>query len=93
MPKVREELQEVDGYQLKTNEEIIDIIRYFGIGETEFHTLDISRLLDENERLKGLIELFEASKTFHMLPNDTPPEYNEGYVKAMSIAINRLKEI
>jgi hypothetical protein len=69
--KSREELQEVDGYQLKTNSELIDIIR----------------------QTKELIELFEAVKTFHELPNNTTAEYNEGYVNAMSISINRLKEI
>tara|TARA_R110000851_G_C12662674_1_gene521615 strand:- start:55 stop:354 length:300 start_codon:yes stop_codon:yes gene_type:complete len=98
MQKIREELQEMedeqmDGYQLKTNEEVIDIISYFGNGETEFHTIDINRLVVENDRAKRLIELFEASKTFHELPNDTTAEYNEGYVKAMCNAINRLKEI
>ena len=45
---IREELQEmedeqVDGYQLKSNEDVIDIIKDFGNGETEFHTLDINR--------------------------------------------------
>jgi len=98
MQKSREELQEMedeqmDGYQLKTNEEIIDIIREFGNGETEFNTLDINRLVVENDRAKRLIELFEASKTHHELPNDTTAEYNEGYVKAMCNAINRLNDI
>jgi len=85
--------EQVVGYQLKTNEEIMDIISEFGNGETEFHTLDVTRLVVENDRAKKLIELFEASKTFHELPNDTPSEYNEGYVKAMCNAINRLNEI
>jgi hypothetical protein len=98
MQKIREELQQMedeqmDGYKLKTNEEIIDIISEFGNGETEFHTLDINRLVVENDRAKRLIELFEANKTSHELPNDTTAEYNEGYVKAMCNAINRLKEI
>jgi len=98
MEKIREELQQMedeqmDGYQLKTNEEIIDIISEFGNGETEFHTLDINRLVVENDRAKRLIELFEASKTHHELPNDNGYRYNEGYVKAMCNAINRLKEI
>ena len=55
--------------------------------------IDINRLVVENDRAKSLIELFEARKTFHELPNDTTAEYNEGYVKAMCNAINRLKEI
>ncbi len=98
MQTIREELQQmedeqVDGYQLKSNEDIIDIISEFGNGETEFHTLDINRLVVENDRAKKLIELFKASKTFHELPNDTTAEYNEGYVKAMCNAINRLNEI
>jgi hypothetical protein len=98
MQKIREELQQmedeqVDGYQLKTNEEIIDIISEFGNGETEFHTLDINRLVVENERAKRLIELFKSSKTHHELPNHNGYRYNEGYVKAMCDAINRLKEI
>ena len=98
MQKIREELQEtedeqIDGYQLKTNDEIIDIISLFGSGETEFNTQDIERLVVENDRAKRLIELFEASKTDHELPNDNGYRYNEGYVKAMCNAINRLKEI
>ena len=98
MQKIKEELQQMedeqmDGYQLKTNEEIIDIISEFGNGETEFRTLDINRLVVENDRAKRLIELFEASKTHHELPNDNDYRYNEGYVKAMCNAINRLKEI
>jgi hypothetical protein len=85
--------EQMVGYQLKTNEEIIDIISEFGNGETEFHTLDINRLVVENDRAKQLIELFEASKTHHELPNDKDYSYNEGYVAAMCDAINRLKEI
>lgn len=40
-----------DGYRLKTNEEIIDIICDFGCGETEFHTADIERLIKENSKM------------------------------------------
>ena len=98
MQKISEELQEMeneqkDGYALKTNEEIIDMISEFGNGIMDFHSIDINRLVVENERAKKLIELFEASKTYHELPNDTTAEYNEGYVKAMCNAINRLKAI
>ena len=77
----------------KTNEEIINMISEFGNGIMDFHSIDINRLVVENERAKKLIELFEASKTYHELPNDTTAEYNEGYVKAMCNAINRLKAI
>ena len=45
------------------------------------------------EELKKLVELFEASKTEHELPNDNTAEYNEGYVKAMNIAMNRVKDL
>lgn len=98
MPKIRKELQEmensqVDGYQLKTNEEIIDIISKFGNGKTEFHTLDINRIVVENEQVKRLIKSFELSKINHELPNDNDYKYNVGYVKAMCNAINQLKEI
>lgn len=85
--------EKLDGHQLKTNEGVIDITSEFGNGETKFHMLDINRLVVENDRVKRLIELFEASKAFHELPNDTTAEYNEGYVKAMCNAINRLNEI
>jgi hypothetical protein len=96
--KIKDKLQEIEdeqvgGHRLKINEEIIDIICWFGNGETNFHTTDIERLVVENERAKKLIELFEASKTSHELPNDTTAEYNEGYVKAMCHAINGLKNI
>lgn len=61
----KEELQESldeyeDGYILKTNKELIDIICYFGMGETEFHTADIERLIKENYKQRELIlELVE----------------------------------
>ena len=45
------------------------------------------------QKATNLIELFEASKTQHEIPNDNTAEYNEGYVKAMNNIINRLKEI
>jgi hypothetical protein len=61
MKPIREELQEfedeqMDGYKLKTNEEIIDMIMEFGNGELAFHTLDINRLVVENRRLIELLE-------------------------------------
>jgi hypothetical protein len=41
-----------DGYKLKTNDELIDIICDFGCGGLEFHTADIERLIIENNYLK-----------------------------------------
>lgn len=64
----KEELQESldesgDDYILKTNEELIDIIIDFGCGETEFHTVDIERLIKENDKqyeiIRSLIEFNE----------------------------------
>lgn len=56
----KEELQEIlneyeDGYILKTNKELIDIINYFGCGETKFHTVDIERLIKENYKQREII--------------------------------------
>jgi hypothetical protein len=44
--------EQENGYQLKTDEEIIDMICEFGNGETEFHTVDINRLIVDNRRMK-----------------------------------------
>jgi len=53
---IKEEMQEnIEDYTLKTNEELIDILIYFGSGETEFHTADIERLIRENEYLKNKV--------------------------------------
>ena len=57
MNTIRQELQDSEdeqdgGYQLKTDEEIIDMISEFGNGYLEFHTVDINRLIVENERMK-----------------------------------------
>lgn len=59
---VMKELQEMEdeqenGYQLKTDEQIIDIICEFGNGETEFHTIDINRLIVDNRRMKGKLDI------------------------------------
>jgi len=43
--------------------------------------------------LQNLVELLDASKTEHILPNDNTAEYNEGYVKGMNVAMNRIKEL
>jgi len=95
---IREEIQDEEdyheeGYTLKTNEDIIKAIVDFGRGQTEFHTLDIKRLVVENERLKKLPELFKSSKTHHELPNDNTSEYNLGYVKCCNNVINRINEL
>lgn len=85
MTHIRKQIQERldedgDGYILKTNDELIDIICNFGCGETEFHTADIERLLREisflKEREEGLVarikELMENNKTEE---NDTTKNY------------------
>lgn len=65
---IKEELQESldesgDDYILKTNKELINIIYDFGCGETEFHTVDIERLIKENDKqyeiIRSLIEFNE----------------------------------
>jgi len=65
MTHIRKQIQDNldesgDGYILKTDSELIDIIANFGNGETEFHTADIERLLREKhfleERNEGLVE-------------------------------------
>ena len=61
---IRQELQSIeneheDGYQLKTDEEIIDMISEFGSGELEFHTVDINRLIVENQRMKEKLGITE----------------------------------
>ena len=43
--------------------------------------------------LQHLVEMLDASKTEHILPNDNTAEYNEGYVKGMNVAMNRIKEL
>lgn len=58
--KLQESLQDSgDEYQLKTNEEIIDMLIDFGCGETEFHTVDIERIIVENQRMKKLLNIEE----------------------------------
>ena len=98
MQNIREQLQEMedeqlDGYQLKTNEDIINTIREFGNGETEFHTLDINRLVVENEQAKDLITEFKLFRINHEAPNNETGEYNQGFVKACCHIINKLTSI
>ncbi len=64
MRPIRQELQDSlddngDDYQMKTDEEIIDMISEFGCGELEFHTIDINRLVVENQRMKKLLNITE----------------------------------
>jgi len=64
MKTIREKIQnsldeDGDNYQLKTDIDLINIICDFGFGETEFHTIDIERLLKENQRMKKLLNIEE----------------------------------
>ena len=55
---VKEQIQEVlegEGYTLKTDEFLIDMICQFGCGHFEFHTADIERLIKENQVLNTLV--------------------------------------
>ena len=55
--KLQESLDEYgEDYILKTNEELIDIICDFGCGETELHTVDIERLIKENDKQYEIID-------------------------------------
>lgn len=76
MDKIREELQlsinetySDDEYTLKTNEEIIDIIIDSGFGETEFHTVDIERLIKENEYLVRFFNFIEKCQNIEDVKN------------------------
>lgn len=54
---IKEQIQEnLEDYTLKTNEEIIDQLTEFGLGETEFHTADVERLIQENDFYKNQYE-------------------------------------
>lgn len=55
--KIYRELQESEnnvegGHDLNTNDELISHISDFGHGKTEFHTVDVARLIDENEAMQ-----------------------------------------
>lgn len=98
MKKIKEELQEnedyyPDGYQLKTNDQIINDISEFGNGVMEFHSLDANRLVVENERAKELVDHFLKLKLEHEMPNDNKVDYNRGYVKCCNDIINALGSI
>lgn len=51
--ELQDALYDMDDYTLKTDEELVNKIKGFGCGHTEFHTADIERLLKENEFLKA----------------------------------------
>ena len=90
MQKIREELQEMedeqmDGYQLKTNEEIIDIISEFGNGETEFHTLDINRIVVENERVINFISALKKDLEIY--------DHGATYIRAANNIITQIEDI
>lgn len=64
MRPIRQELQDHlddsgDDYKMKSDEEIIDMICEFGSGELEFHTIDINRIIVENQRMKKLLNIEE----------------------------------
>jgi hypothetical protein len=64
MKPIGQELQQYEnehahGYQLLSDDDIkMDIIE-FGSGMKEFHTLDINRILVENQRMKTLLNITE----------------------------------
>ena len=58
--RIFRELQEgedyIGGHTLLTNEEIAEILCSFGNGYTEFHTIDVERLVLENEKMREMLE-------------------------------------
>jgi hypothetical protein len=58
---VREQMQAgLEDYDLKTDEELVDIITNFGCGETEFHTADVERLIRELQHSKDVIKILQG---------------------------------
>lgn len=56
--EIQDNLDETDdGYILKTDEQLIDVIINFGCGETEFHTADIERLIREKQQLEKQLKI------------------------------------
>ncbi len=56
MGRIFEKLQEnEEEYKLKTDEDLIEKISLFGNGETEFHTIDIERIIKEKQSLCSFI--------------------------------------
>lgn len=64
---VREQMQAgLEDYDLKTDEELVDIITNFGCGETKFHTADVERILTEKSFFeKENIVLRKQLNLFH----------------------------
>jgi hypothetical protein len=64
MIPIGQELQQyedehMNGYQLLSDETIIMDIIEFGSGMKEFHTVDINRIIVENQRMKTLLNIKE----------------------------------
>jgi len=62
---IKEHLEEnLEDYELKSDQELLDSIGYFGCGELEFHTVDIERVIKEKQHLeKGLNDLVNWMKS------------------------------
>ena len=87
---IKEQLQEgLDDYILKTNEELVDDIICFGLGETDFHTTDIERLIKENEYLKKEVVASEL-ETLN-IPDDFLPSRQEMDKEIISIISDNLQ--
>ncbi len=70
--EIQDSLDETDdGYILKTDEQLIDVIINFGCGETEFHTADIERLIREKQQLE------KQFKTMGVLMNGVHLSFNK----------------
>lgn len=51
-----------EDYKLKTNQQLLNQIGEFGNGFDEFHTRDIERIIEENEKLKKEKKWLEETK-------------------------------
>jgi hypothetical protein len=108
--KIRENLQEIinenDDYVLKTNEELIDIISEYGMGETEFHTTDIERLIEENNYFKrnfknkedilSMINVFEkllleTKKSMVIIGKDSDKEVAKNFLDSNTLLCESYK--
>jgi len=60
--EIQESLDESqEDYKLKTNIELINVISDLGCGETEFHTADIERLIQEHKKLIEVLNIVTAN--------------------------------
>jgi hypothetical protein len=71
-------------YTLKTNEELKDIIRNFGCGETEFHTGDIERLIKEHEKMHEILQAL----TFALSIDGKKDMANKNLIETANTAID-----